>query len=223
MRRVGPLSGIPAACAQQRGDVNLPVKFRARATEPSAEPELSLRATASGARLSGCVGPHRLRDSLRGARTSSSHCRGLHLHFPPLSDPQATTFLSPPGGIYLILREGQIWQWSKRFKLKLPRNSGVFTSARLKLKPQPTRPTLRMVTATGRPTGRPTAAADRPTADRRGTRCAPQIARLQAVRPARRVAEPRHGIGGTGRSFMLLGEILLARSLPTLRWRSLPS
>ena len=35
---------------------------------------------------------------------------------------------------------------------------------------------------TGRPTGRPTAAAaDRPTADRPGTRCAPQIARLHAV------------------------------------------
>ena len=102
MRRVGPLSGLPAACAQQRGNVNLPVKFRVRATEPSAEPELSLRATASGARLSGCVGPHRLRDSLRGARTSSSHCRRPHLHFTPLSDPQATTFLSPPGGIYLL-------------------------------------------------------------------------------------------------------------------------
>ena len=102
LRRVGPLSGLPAACAQQRGNVNLPVKFRVRATEPSAEPELSLRATASGARLRGCVGPHRLRDSLRGARTSSSHCRRPHLHFPPLSDPQATTFLSPPGGIYLI-------------------------------------------------------------------------------------------------------------------------
>ena len=85
----------------------------------------------------------------------------------------------------LFLREAQIWQCSKSFKLKLPRNSGVFTSARLKLKPQTetaTRPTLRMVTATGRPTGRPTAAAaDRPTADRRGTRCAPQIARLPAV------------------------------------------
>ena len=84
-----------------------------------------------------------------------------------------------------ILREGQIWQSSLSFKLKLPRNSGVFTSARLKLKPQTetaTRPTLRMVTATGRPTGRPTAAAaDRPTADRRGTRRAPLIASLPAV------------------------------------------
>lgn len=39
-----------------------------------------------------------------------------------------------------------------------------------------------MVAATGRPTGRPTAAAaDRPTADRRGTRRAPLIARLPAV------------------------------------------
>ncbi len=59
-----------------------------------------------------------------------------------------------------------------RFSLefKLP---GVFTSAE-----KTNASALRMVTATGRPTGRPTAAAaDRPTADRRGTRCAPQIAR----------------------------------------------
>ena len=47
--------------------------------------------------MSGCVGPYRLRDSLRGGRTSSSHWRRPHLHFPPLSDPQATTILSPAG------------------------------------------------------------------------------------------------------------------------------
>ena len=51
-----------------------------------------------------------------------------------------------------------------------------------------------MVTATGRPTGRPTAAAaDRPTADRRGTRCAPQIAepRSGSARARRGAAGPR--------------------------------
>ena len=87
----------------------------------------------------------------------------------------------------------EIRQCFKSFKLKLPRNSGVFTSARLKLK-LVNASTLRMVTATGRPTGRPTAAAaDRPTADRRGTRCAPQIAepRGGSTRAWRGAAGPR--------------------------------
>ena len=103
MCRVGPLSGLPPAARHvpmQRGNLNLPVKFRARTTasEPSAEP---LKGHCHVRVLSGCVGLRRLglelRDSVRGARTSSSHCRGLHLHFPPLSDPQATTILSPAG------------------------------------------------------------------------------------------------------------------------------
>ena len=53
--------------------------------------------------------------SVRGARTSSSHCRGLHLHFPPLSDPQATTSLSPPGGIYLIANYSALYCFANYF------------------------------------------------------------------------------------------------------------
>ena len=107
----------------------------------------------------------------------------------------------------------KLWKTSVLTETETVRNSGVFTSARVKLK-LVNASTLRMVTATGRPTGRPTAAAaDRPTADRRGTRCAPQIAEPRSGSTRARRWRPDHGFWNTGRSFMCGGGILPVGSI----------
>ena len=53
------------------------------------------------------------RKGVWGARLGTP--RHTDLHF----DPQATTFLSPPGGIYLISPGGRIWQMFRSLKLKM--------------------------------------------------------------------------------------------------------